>query len=790
MRRLDLSLLLCTASCAVTIDEPAPLAAPIVRAPEDGSTVAGPVVRLEVDVDAPVRLVFRSSVDGLLARVEGEGRLAKDVQLSTGLHELTATARADGEEAQARWTVRVDQPPSAPGVVWAPRLVDASTPLAVSLDPLPVDLDGDPVTVRFSWTRDGAPVPDLVGPVVPRGRARRGETWAVTVSTTDGTLDAPDVRAEHTLPDAPPYVRHVRIEPALPAVGDTLRCVPSVAEADGDPVTVTVRWAVDEALVEGDTLDTVALAVDTPILCEATVTDGHTPPIARLSAPVRLAAEPTAPALRLVPATPAPGEDVRCTGGPEGASLRWVVAGVPTDGGPTRPAPAAGEELRCEAWLDGAPVDRARARSTVRPPRGNVLVVVLDDVGVDEVGAYGVGTVPAPTPSLDALAAEGLRFDQAWAMPVCSPTRATIHTGRLAWRTGVGVATDVDGNRDPLPPQEVTLPELLGGAEPAWSTAAIGKWHLGVPDTGGRVDALARGYARYEGQPGNLGGAKHAFDLRTTTYSDFTWTDGVTETRSGGYLTTREVDAALEAVSTLPEPWFVYVALHAAHAPYDIPPAELAPTAPTGLEPAARFDALLEAADTELGRLLDAVADDVTVVVLGDNGTPANAVSGPYPADEAKKSVYEGGVRVPLIVRSPWVATPGGTTNALVHVADLFATLLDLAEVPVPADLATDLDSVSFLPVLLEPDQPSGRRYVITERFSPNGWDRPRDEADRAVRSATHKLVWHLGDGYELYALGTDWQEGADLRPQVDEDPELRAVFDDLKHRLTTAWWQ
>ncbi|MCB9675282.1 MAG: sulfatase-like hydrolase/transferase [Alphaproteobacteria bacterium] len=115
------------------------------------------------------------------------------------------------------------------------------------------------------------------------------------------------------------------------------------------------------------------------------------------------------------------------------------------------------------------------------PRGGNVLVLLIDDVGVDKVGAYG-GGYAARTPRIDALASQGIRFTNAYAAPMCSPSRAILLTGRYGRRTGIGTITEKESNGSELPLDAVTIPEALDFATGAtWTNAAIGKWHLAGP---------------------------------------------------------------------------------------------------------------------------------------------------------------------------------------------------------------------------------------------------------------------------------------------------------------------
>jgi arylsulfatase A-like enzyme len=205
----------------------------------------------------------------------------------------------------------------------------------------------------------------------------------------------------------------------------------------------------------------------------------------------------------------------------------------------------------------------------------------------------------------------------------------------------------------------------------------------------------------------------------------------------------------------MPEPWFLYLPLTAAHTPWTPPPSDLLPEPlpdrPTDIE---SFHAVLQAADRELGRFLDELGpgllERTTVIVMGDNGTPSLAVDERYDPERQKHTVYEGGVHVPLIVTGPHVATPGRTTDALVHLTDIFPTVAEIAGVPLlgpdgallvdAADGERRLDGRSWLSILEDPDR-EGADFVYTEAFLPNGTGTRLQLDRRMVRDDRFKLV-------------------------------------------------
>lgn len=400
----------------------------------------------------------------------------------------------------------------------------------------------------------------------------------------------------------------------------------------------------------------------------------------------------------------------------------------------------------------------------------HVVMIVVDDVGPELLGVYDgyYATVtgqpsgyPAATPAIDSmLAAQGVTFTHAWGNNVCSPTRATILTGRYSYRTGVGGRTTSrpTPTRRGLGAEQVLLPKALRNAPAPYSCIALGKWHLaertqldvdplhplGSPP-GSWFDSWAGTYYSMQEPPG-LSATVWAYSVWTKSFAAYPHvlangcdplappcTVQLVTPPIENYAT---VDTANDAIQCLREatgPLFLYVAFNGIHAPlHDVPQGLPSPTCPeytpTALpcdtdpslsENAARTRCMLESLDKQIGRVLCEVDfTTTTVILLGDNGTAKNAVVAPYPPSHAKASLYEGGVRVPLIVRSPLTpASARGTfQTAPVNTTDLFATVCDLAGAPTPSSA---VDSVSLRPYL-EGSSTAQRPWVYSEDFFPH----------------------------------------------------------------------
>jgi arylsulfatase A-like enzyme len=500
---------------------------------------------------------------------------------------------------------------------------------------------------------------------------------------------------------------------------------------------------------------------------------------------------PTAPSesvVHILPAQPVIGRDAllcQLDAGLEG-TLTWKADGEPRDapGGvvPVDEARTA-TEWECTAHLPDGDVS-----TSVVPVRGggNVLVLVLDDVGVDKIGIYAEHDQPAPTPHIDSLLAGGVLFRNAWGSSVCSSARAALQTGRHARRTGVGGLIDAwDPDSVPLRGGEVTLPEMLAwSTTDTWTTRHFGKWHLSkwFGDAAGLDGPRNQGYGAASGSVANLRDPDYAPDNVANSYSHWEKvTDGV-PTPTDTYATTDTADAAIAAVTSLPPPWLVVAAFNAAHEPIHVPPARLLTvTAPTAESlDVDQMDAMIEALDTEIGRLLASVPPDTTIFLVGDNGTVDTAIRPPWPIDQGKGTMYESGLRVPFGVAGPLVTAPGESA-ALVQLVDVFPTLAEIAGIDLGGHLQ---DGASVLRYLADPGAPSLHAVLFAEDFKPNGPGPFTDWDLRAVRDQRFKLVRDAERTRDqIFDLSADPHEQLDLG-DAPLTPEQSAGFAALREQM------
>lgn len=396
----------------------------------------------------------------------------------------------------------------------------------------------------------------------------------------------------------------------------------------------------------------------------------------------------------------------------------------------------------------------------------NILLVIADDIGVDRVAIYEQHPDPGNTPNIDRLAQEGLLFRNAWSNPWCSATRATILTGRYGFRTGIGLFILEDFDWPGLSANELAIPEVIA---PLYPTAQLGKWHLSTAAQF-PISPFRHGFLHFAGSQFNL---PDYFDWEKTV-------DGLTHQETT-YATTDTVDDAIQCVTSMPAPWFVWMAFNAPHGPIHRPPDRLHSfnlSGPPGDTPVVHVKAMIEAMDTEFGRLMDNIdLDDTTVIFVGDNGTYGGATDAPFDPEHAKGTVYEGGVRVPLIVAGSGVTAVARKCDALVNTTDLFDTIAELAGMPASAQ-----DSISIVPYFTDPDLDSLREYAYAEAFFPHG-PGPYEEYDRAIRNEHFKLIEHLDAPDELYNLRNDRFEQQNLL-ELPLTPYENAVFRELKARM------
>jgi len=391
----------------------------------------------------------------------------------------------------------------------------------------------------------------------------------------------------------------------------------------------------------------------------------------------------------------------------------------------------------------------------------NILLVIADDMGLDATPGYSIGETKPSMPNLMSLMGSGIRFNNVWANPVCSPTRATILTGKYGFRTGVLWPGDA------LSSSETSIHRLLKEASPEYSHAIIGKWHLS--------DIVS--------QPTDMG-ADYFAGIMSGVRSYYSWNliqNGQT-TKSSSYITSKLTDLAIEWTAAQTQPWFLWLAYNAPHAPFHLPPSELHnqgalpnDSSSINANPLPYYMAMIEALDSEMGRLLNSfskeILDNTLIIFIGDNGSP-NEVVQTYNSKRAKGSIYQGGINVPMVVSGKNVTRAGDSEDALINGSDLFATILDVAG----AGISEKNDSKSFKG-LFSASNSSTRKYVYSEKYNAKTLGQ-----DYTIRNKTHKYLF-FNDGSEaLYNLSKNPLENPNLLSpgQLPLGPSNSAAKDEL----------
>jgi arylsulfatase A-like enzyme len=443
------------------------------------------------------------------------------------------------------------------------------------------------------------------------------------------------------------------------------------------------------------------------------------------------------------------------------------------------------------------------AAPAAAPPRPNFVFILMDDFGWTDLGSYG--STFYETPNLDRLAHEGARFSQAYAAcPVCSPTRAAILTGKYPQRVAITDYISPPGSnqpekwsrntrllpapyRDRLPLEEVTIAEVL--KEAGYATGYFGKWHLGP-----------RGfYPEDQGFDVNRGGCEKGNTPHFSPYSLPTLADGPKDE----YLADRLTDEAIEFIAANKErPFLAYLAHYDVHTPLASKPevvekyrkkaAALGATEAERwrrdrgvkdrrLQDHAVYAAMVELVDANVGRLLKkldelGLAERTVVLFTSDNGGLSTSEGSPTsnaPLRAGKGLLYEGGIRVALLVRWPGVVAPGAVIDAVVTSPDFAPTILEIAGLETRP--ALHLDGASFVPALRGKPHRRGPVYWHYPHYGNQG-----GFPGSAVREGDWKLIERYEDSsLELYNLREDPVEAKDLA--ASEPERVRALHAQLK---------
>jgi len=484
------------------------------------------------------------------------------------------------------------------------------------------------------------------------------------------------------------------------------------------------------------------------------------------------------------------------------------------------------------------------ARTLRRHTMPNIVYIMADDMGYGDVGCYN-GDSKIPTPNMDALARQGVRFTEAHSpSAVCTPTRYGVLTGRYCWRTWLKNGV-VGGYTPPLiEPDRLTLPAML--RKRGYTTACVGKWHLGLGWTraNGFVATAKDGPKMFRGswqdgdpdkglnvdftKPIHGGPADLGFDYAYVTaacstidgpfcYIENRRTVGIPDRmievdrsknadlrpRPGwvapGFeletvdrvFTHKAVEFITRSVQAKPDrPFFLYLALSAPHAPW-LPPAFVRGKSQAG----PRGDQVV-LVDWCVGQIVEALerlklADETLLIVTSDNG-PRHGVNGHKSAGELrgyKSHTWEGGHRVPFVARWPGRIQPGRTCDEPICLVDLMRTCAHVTRAELPADAAGD--STNILPALLGTDHDKPLREAVVSHsvygvfcIYQKPWKLILNNRDSGGWVAPKGSGPKPGSPGQLYHLGHDPAEQKNL---FDERPEIVERLTKLLEKCRTS---
>ena len=432
--------------------------------------------------------------------------------------------------------------------------------------------------------------------------------------------------------------------------------------------------------------------------------------------------------------------------------------------------------------MTGCETTKQPAKSN-RPP--NVLIIMIDDLGWTDLRVQGNHRLE--TPFIDNLAAEGMRFTNNYAAaPVCSPTRAAVLTGLSPAR--LAITNHITGDQDQFQPEGaslraaemsnyltldyVTLAEHLKGA--GYATAFLGKWHIsGTNDEISTVEPGRR--PEFQGFDVNIGGVSFG---GPPSYFDPYRNPAIEDKKQGEYLTYRLAEETMEFIDKNQDtPFFVALWPYTVHWPMEAPQKLVDKYANrqdfldygAGIASSIGYAAMIEAMDGAIGRVLTKLdelnlSEETLVIFTSDNGA-YGGVTDLSPLRGAKGHLYEGGIRVPLIVRWPGQVEAGTLSSEPVISMDFFPTVLEVAGFEKTSEVP--LDGESLLPLLRQTG--SLERKAIYFHY-PNYAFHGENRLSGAIRKGDYKLInFYDDDSVELYNVVNDVSETHNL---LNEFPE------------------
>jgi len=408
-------------------------------------------------------------------------------------------------------------------------------------------------------------------------------------------------------------------------------------------------------------------------------------------------------------------------------------------------------------------------------------MIMVDDLGYGDLSSYGATDLR--TPHIDRLVAAGMRFDNFYAnCPVCSPTRASLLTGRYPDLVGVPgvIRTHLRNNWGYMPSHAVLLPKLLKPA--GYHTAIVGKWHLGLESPNKPND---RGFDHFHGFLGDMMDDYYKHRRHGINYMRLNEKEIDPQGHATDLFTKWAMDYINEQSKTN-EPFFLYLAYNAPHTPIQ-PPKDwlerVKKREPDMDDKRAKLVALIEHMDDGIGKVIAALkasgaTDNTLVIFTSDNGGLLRVGANNGPLRAGKQDMYEGGIRVPMCAVWPGRIKPGTRSDRVALTMDLFPTICDAAG----ASINHQIDGKSILSTLLGKSQPEEDRFLFWVRREGGGYG---GRTYYAARYGDYKLVQNSPfEPMQLFNLKEDPRE---QNPLSDRNPMYRKLFTALRNHIIEA---
>ncbi|TAF67266.1 MAG: sulfatase [Cytophagales bacterium] len=394
----------------------------------------------------------------------------------------------------------------------------------------------------------------------------------------------------------------------------------------------------------------------------------------------------------------------------------------------------------------------------------NILLIIADDLGKDAINGYQEGSIKPNTPNIDAIRNKGLLFTNFWVNPTCTPTRASIITGKYGYRTGVKGVSNV------LSSSEIVIQKHINNnTNDKYATAIVGKWHLSGNNSTFNPESFGIDY--------------YAGLIRGAVDDYYQWQlteDGITNLKTT-YITEAFTDLAIDWVNKQSKPWFLWLAYTAPHTPFHVPPSNMhnqgnLPAYVDGMNPTPYYMAAIEAMDFQIGRFLEGIPqserENTVIIFIGDNGTPNQVAQSPYTNATVKGTLKQGGINTPMFISGKGISRVG-VDNSLLTGTDLFATISEIAGV----SLSEYNDSKSFYSLFSQTNTLRKYQYAELNEGTTDAWTISNGTYKLIVKSSGSKEMYHLtNDPYEQNNLLNSALSTTEQNAKLELETELSNI--------------